>query len=625
MNALPHRIFAPIAAVPHEHIDLSFAQACQRGLQRTLQALFRERLLNQDQLIVEGAISWLPLWSRQSMLRFEGLHIGRIGNCELTGQVSCYQTGERPRALSSSSALIAFVADALPHAVATKNIGRLIRELDNSTENDALCLRYRRQWANELNSAIRTSGQPSLIAMLMNASPEQWHNPALLLEQWGTLGHPWHPGYKTKLGLTPQEVKAMSPEFQANLTLSLAALKADKAHVAMTGDDGNYRTWFAKIFPEHLLMWEAALRQRHQDPGAWLPLPIHPYQATVLPEKFAAEIASGDLLLLPEVQMNATPTMSFRTVVPNGASNLPHIKLPVSLYLTSAQRTVSPKSAAMGPRLTQLLSRIVADEGGFGGTLDFLGEGVGVHFIDPDGNDDRSRHLSVLFRCNPMSKRQASLFPIPAGALFADTPVDGRALVTELVALSYGDHAHGALQFYKQYADTLITAVLGPYLLYGIAFEAHQQNSFIMVDQDCRPVQLLVRDFGDLRVHGPSLQRAALALDVFRKGHTVFELNEPVRDKLLHSVMLCHLSELALLLARSYRHPEAAFWRVLQTSTVDAFERLRNRTDPQRWESERVAVLEAKWPAKALLRMRLCDTSDDVHGEVANPLAGAGR
>lgn len=621
MNATTSRIARSDYSM-YEGSDDSHAEACRRGLQRTLQALFREQLLNLDHLIVEGAISWLPLWSRQAMLRFEGLLVGRIGNCELTGQVSCYQSGERPRVLASSSALIAFVADALPHTVAAIDIGRLIRELDNSNENDALCLRYRRGWADELYTQIRASGQLGLVGMLMKADPAEQYNPALQLEQWGTLGHPWHPGYKTKLGLTAQEVTALSPEFRAELAVPLAALKADKAHVAATFDARDYRAWFGAAFPRHMLAWEGALRLRRHDPRDWLPLPVHPFQASrVLPEKFAAEIARGDLLLLDGVTIPATPTMSFRTVVPDGAPGLPHMKLPVSLRLTSVQRTVSPKSAVMGPRLTAMLTRIVADEAGFGGRLDIVSEDVGVHYLDPDGDDDRARHLSVLFRANPMRKRRPGMFPVPAGALFADSPVDGRALVTELVAAAYGDHAGGALAFYKQYADTVLAAVLGPYLLYGIAFEAHQQNSFIMLDPACRPVQLLVRDFGDLRVHGPSLARAGQALEVFRTGHTVFESEAPVRDKLLHAVMLCHLSELGLLLARSYRHAEAAFWDVLRAATEEAFAQLRGRAEPQRWQRERAAVLEERWPAKAFLRMRLSDTSDDVHGDMPNPLA----
>lgn len=626
MNAISQRITASANDAPDASIDVATAQAAHRGLQRTLQALFREKLLHLEHLIVEGAVSWLPLWSRQSMLRFEGLHIGRIGNCELSGAVSCHQGGERPRTLATASALLAFVADALPRAVAAIDMGRLIRELDNSTANDALCLHYRRQWAGELNGAIRASGHSGLIAMLMQAPPHQLANPSLLLEQWGTLGHPWHPGYKTKVGLTAQEVMSLSPEFRAELALPLAALKAEKAHVATADDGVDYRTWFGTTFPLQMQAWEAALRERGHDPRAWLPLPVHPYQAErLLPEKFAAEIAQGDLLMLPQVQMRATPTMSFRTVVPEGAAGLPHVKLPVSLRLTSVQRTVSPKSAVMGPRLTRMLARMVADEGGFGGKLAIVGEDIGVHYIDPQGDDDRARHLSVLFRSNPMRQRSEALFPVPAGTLFADSPVDGRALVTELVALSCGDHADGALQFFAHYADTVLGAVLGPYLLYGIAFEAHQQNSFIMIDHAGKPVRLLARDFGDLRVHGPSLRRTALTLDVFRPGHNVFETDGPVRDKLLHATMLCHLSELGLLLARSYRFAEDRSWDVLREAAIAAFARLRERTEPGRWHAERHAVLAAAWPAKAFLKMRLSDTSDDVHGVMPNPLARAGR
>ena len=33
-----------------------------------------------------------------------------------------------------------------------------------------------------------------------------------MLEQWGTLGHPWHPNYKTKLGLSTDQVIDFSPD-----------------------------------------------------------------------------------------------------------------------------------------------------------------------------------------------------------------------------------------------------------------------------------------------------------------------------------------------------------------------------------------------------------------------------
>jgi siderophore synthetase component len=618
MNAFSPIAFAP-ELDPHAFLaDVAAAEARQRSLQRTLQALFRENLLPREHLIAEGAVSWLPLWSQQAVLRFEGLQVGRIGNCHLAGPVAYYKVGQRPQPLLTSAALLSCIAAALPGAVGPGDLQRLIHELDNSVENEALCLGYRSAWAQELVAMVGQGRHTHFIAALRDSGMD---NPALLLEQWGTIGHPWHPTYKTKLGLSAQDVVAMSPEFQARLALPLAAIRAGKAHAAMAADDCAYGPWFAATFPNEYARWESALAAQGKDPRAWLPLPLHPFQAQrVIPHKFAAEIANGDLVLLPQVELAASPTMSFRTVVPEGSASLPHIKLPVSLRLTSVQRTVSPKSAVMGPRITRLLGSIVARERGFGGVLDFVGEHVGVHYLDPDGDDDRARHLSVLFRANPMSKRSATRFPVPVGALFAGSPLNGRPLATELVALSFGDHAHGAARFFERYAATVLTAALGAYLAYGVAFEAHQQNSYIMLDPGYAPVQLLVRDFGDLRVHAPTLRETGLDLVAFRPGHSMFESNDPVRDKLLHALMLCHLGELALLLARAYNQPESVFWTILGAETANAFERLRARVNPQRWDSERHALLVADWPAKSFLRMRLSDSSDDLHGHMPNPL-----
>ena len=132
------------------------------------------------------------------------------------------------------------------------------------------------------------------------------------------------------------------------LQVPLAALRSDKAHTAGSKNGQDYRSWFATTFPQLWSRWETSLSRLGRDPGAWLPLPVHPYQAQrLIPRKFSGEIAAGHLLMLPDVCFAASPTMSFRTVVPDGSPILPHVKLPVCLRLTSVQRTVSPKSAVM--------------------------------------------------------------------------------------------------------------------------------------------------------------------------------------------------------------------------------------------------------------------------------------
>jgi D-ornithine---citrate ligase len=608
--------------------DAALRQARERGLIRMLQALFREDLLPAAQLITEGAVSWLPLWSAQALLRFDGLQIGRAGHCRLAGSITYYHNGQRGEAILTAAMLLHRIAKSLPIAAADPvaagdDLRRLAAELDNSLDNDILCLSYRQTWAQRLNHMF-PAGAGGFMTALRNAGLA---NPALLLEQWGTLGHPWHPNYKTKMGLDAADVIALSPEFEAQLQVPVVAVRAACMHVEIDSASGSYRAWFARTFPQAWRQWEAALSMLAADPADWLPLPVHPYQAQrVLPVEFAAEIAAGQLLLLADVTLAATPTMSFRTVAPvvpvvaEGAPTLPHIKLPVGLRLTSVQRTVSPKSAVMGPRLTILLKGIIANEGGFSGALDILAEDVSLHYLDPQGNDDHARHLAALYRANPMSKRTEALFPVPVAALFSESPHDGRPLVTELVRQCDGDHAAGAVVYFERYCATVLRATLSAYLLYGIAFEAHQQNSFIMLSPGSAPMQLLLRDFGDLRIHAPTLQHSGLALALHRPGFTLFDSDEPVRDKLLHAVMLCHLGELAQLLAGAYHCADGLFWDVLRVQIALAFDGLRARTDPARWAAERAAILSADWPAKAFLRMRLSDSSDDVHGTMPNPV-----
>jgi siderophore synthetase component len=598
----------PIAADPTQH------NARQRGLQRTLQALFREQLLEPGHLIHDHHASWLPLWGQRAMLRFEGLRLGRIGNLQLDGAISLLHPGRPPQLLETPSALLAGIAPSLPGPPAAADVQRLSIELENSTANDALCLAYRSGWAEELSANLRERHQHFLAALRASRHA----NAPLLLEQWGTLGHPWHPNYKTKLGLDPADVMALSPEFQAQFHLPLAALRAAKAHVAFAAEGEDYRSWFGRTYPQAWQAWLAAMQASGLPHEGWLPLPLHPYQASrQLPQLFAREIADGDLLLL-DAEMPATPTMSFRTVAPSGSAQLPHIKLPVSLRLTSVQRTVSPKSAVMGPRVSRMLSAIIASEGGFGGTLAIVPEQCGIHVLDAD--DDRARHLAALYRANPAACVAPGMLAVPVGALFAESPFSGRPLATEAVALCCRDDAAGAQEFFRQYAATILRAVLSAYLLYGVAFEAHQQNSFIVLDPAYRPVQLLVRDFGDIRIHRPTLERSGHTLQAHRPGHTLFDDAGIVRDKLLHAVLLCHVSELALLLARSYDCDEDAFWRIFAHELATAFDTLRGHADPARWEQERAALLEAGWPAKSFLRMRLSDSSDDALGSMPNPL-----
>jgi len=84
---------------------------------------------------------------------------------------------------------------------------------------------------------------------------------------------------------------------------------------------------------------------------------------------------------------------------------------------------------------------------------------------------------------------------------------------------------------------------------------------------------------------------------------------------------MCHLGELVLLSARHFDIPQALLWNDLATQVSQCFDDLREQVEPQRWATERQALLEQDWPAKSFMRMRLLESHADIVGRLRNPLS----
>ncbi|WP_439889061.1 IucA/IucC family protein [Pseudomonas sp. MBLB4123] len=606
-----------------DHLIQALPAARERSFQRLLQALLREDLLNPRDLQSDTQQRCsLPLDESGTRLQFGHLMPGRMGSWDLRGSVVLHRGQALPYELQYPSELLYLLSAKLDCAASAPTLARLATELDDSLYNDTLCLAYHQCWNRQLQHGRPHDTTDSLLARLLAGADQG--NPTLLLEQWGTLGHPWHPNYKTKLGLGTERVIALSPEFEARVPVTLCAVHRRCVHVEALPDTGEAMQWWRQRFPEAARDLGAALREQGLDPEDYLPLPAHPWQAQeVLPELFAREIAERQLILTDIHAFQGHPSMSFRTLLPEGSRLAPMVKLPVSLRLTSVQRTVSPRSARMGPRVSQLLLRILRDEPEMAEVLSVVPERLGMHYSPQPADDERARHLSVLYRDNPMDLVGSGEMAVPVGSLFAGDLAD-QPLLRQWVALSQGSEAgDAALAFFRDYIAVVLPGLLGMYLVYGVAFEAHQQNSFMLMGRDGRPRRLLVRDFGDIRIHRPSLHAHGLDLELHDPKMTLLDDAGFVRDKLLHTTFMCHLGELALLCARHWRMPEQLFWAALAEQVEQCFQALRQRVEQRRWASEYQALLVQDWPAKAFMRMRLEDSHADIVGRLRNPLSRA--
>lgn len=613
-----------------EHEATALRNAERNALRRVVRCLFAEKIIDKDMLVFapHGQGAWLPLWQRMALVYFEDLHAAPANTFINHGAITLIEHKGAHMAIETAAQLIDILRDSFDFAPGDDGVAGLKADMANSVANDALARIYREAWNAELTERIAATGAKGFADYLRRHAATG--EAAVLLDQWGSLeGHPFYPTWKSKPDLNPEQVAALSPEFNATVSVRIAALHADHAYLERMPHVPGYHDWFAEQFPTLWADWKAGLNARRLNEADWLPLPIHSWHLDHFVRlEYAAEIEEG-ILILEGPDVETRPTMSFRTMMPQLSGTVPFIKLPMALWLTSEQRSLQAKSIHMGPRISAVIQRILAAENGFGHTLEIFPEEVALHYKHAIRQEDRpGRHLSVAYRASKEAfDRNDGLLPITVAALLTDGPASGRPLITELIerAGAADDPALAVEAYFRLYARVVTRPVLSIYLLYGIALEAHQQNTSVLFDADGMPRSLLIRDFGDGRTYAPLLNARGYELKPYVHPGilpTVFNDDiEPVRTFVVDACFVCHLHEVALLLTRQYSLAPTRLWEVLREETEAAFDAIRARVEPELWLRERTAFLEQPWSTRSVLRMHLLKYADyRLQHELPNPL-----
>lgn len=630
LTTQPIPISQPAHAVPSAPQETAaFSQ--HNALRRLVRCLFAEGILDQSALVFapHGRAAWFPLWDQHALVYFSDLWAAPANTYLLQGTITLVKADGTRAAIDTPAQLIDLLAPRFDFSPTADSLAGLKNDVANSVANDALARGHRLHWNAALRQAVEAAGGRGLVD-----HARRHHTPrdaAVLLEQWGSLeGHPFYPTWKTKPQLSPAEVEQLSPEFDARVPVRIAALRADMAYVERMPHVADYRAWFAEQFPEVWQRWKDGLAAHHLHEREWLPLPIHSWHLEhCVKDTYAAEIAEG-VLVTDGPDIDTRPTMSFRTMVPQLPGATPFIKLPLALWLTSEQRSLQAKSIHMGPRISTVIERILADEHGLEGRLEIFPEEVALHYRHAVRQEDRpGRHLSVAYRAAAKAlDRSDGLLPITVATLFTASPVSGRPLVTELIEQGRAEQAapEAVGAYFRQYARTVTQPVVAIYLLYGIGLEAHQQNTSVLCAEDGSPRGLLIRDFGDGRTFAPLLEARGHTLQPYVHPGilpTVFSDDiEPVRTFVLDACFVCHLHELALALTHEYQLPPTWLWEILHEETAAAFDAVRERVEPALWHAERAQFLQAPWPTRSVLRMHLQQYADyRLQHRLPNPLA----
>lgn len=470
---------------------------------------------------------------------------------------------------------------------------QLYLEFTQSIENEALFLAYKDFWAYQLKREVYRCGHANFLTWAKHElEPDTRYQ---LMEQWGSLGHPYHPNAKAKLGFSLHETVQYSPEFQPEFKVIWLQL-----------DEKIQRRYrFVKAYPNGLQFPNNAI-------------PVHPWQwHNIIKHKFKEALARHQVYQV-EHETKVSPTLSFRTVIPKCNPNY-HIKLSTAIHTTSAMRTVSPSSAYNGPRISEVLCRILNAESNFDNSLEILCDVEGAHYDDGLAStlDSHSKHLAYIMRESPLLKVKASDTVIPLASLFAPCPINNKPLLVSIIEQQHISPA----DFFNCYSYLLLKGQLALYLKYGIALESHQQNTLLVFDENFEYKKHINRDLGGIRISTQQLSDAGYALGLHSSSIILADTQEKLRNKFIHANLQSNLQYWIQCLHQYFNIPIKLGWKIVRGNILRIVSELDKSKGCAHITKELDAILSQPWKQKSLLRMRINpNCEDDIYQTINNPM-----
>ncbi|MFJ9867924.1 IucA/IucC family protein [Streptomyces sp. NPDC101165] len=316
----------------------------------------------------------------------------------------------------------------------------------------------------------------------------------LSAEQALLLGHPLHPTPKSREGLTEAEARLYSPEVRGSFPLHWMAVAP-----SLLATDSAWTERGRPVPADHLTQRLAGTALPL--PDGCCALPLHPWQAREIRhrEPVAALLDSGALRDLGPLGPDWHPTSSVRTVHQSGAPAM--LKLSLGLRITNSRRENLRKELHRGVEVHRLLrSGLFKQWQAVHPGFDIVRDPAWLAVDDPDGRPVPG--LDVVIRHNPFAPADdvgcvaglVSPRPLAEPGTNA-TPMHGpwphrsrlAQLVARLSARTGRPVGAVAAEWFLRYLEQVVRPVLWLDSEAGIALEAHQQNTLLLLDRDGWP------------------------------------------------------------------------------------------------------------------------------------------
>jgi siderophore synthetase component len=380
-----------------------------------------------------------------------------------------------------------------------------------------------------------------------------------------TGAHPYHPGYKSRIGFTLDDNGRYAPECAPGVAPLLLAARRERCQWSVSRDVEG-RDPLSLLSGAERAAFCMQLTKRGLHPADYLPLPVHPWQWDAAVEASChAAFARDELVPIGVLDDRYVPQQSIRTLANADRRNAPSLKLAMSLVNTSTSRVLAPHTVRNAAPISDWLADVVV-RGDWPEPLVrpvLLKEIAGVGYVPQAPVAGQYGALACIWRESVHRHLVAGEAALPATAI-THVDADGRPLIADWV------ERHGARVWVRRLVERAWLPVLHLLWREGAALESHAQN-MVLLHRDGMPERVALKDFHDgVRYSRRWLSGAAPALDAPPPEHARINPNsfvetddaDELRDFTADALFFVNLAEIAWFFECHFDLDEAGFWAI---------------------------------------------------------------
>lgn len=310
-------------------------------------------------------------------------------------------------------------------------------------------------------------------------------------EQALIFGHAMHPTPKSRQGIPDSRKSQYSPELKGQFLMHYFAAKKS---IVLEGSSMELTvTEWIKGYIRQQKPLKSHPIQNYINAAEWSIIPVHPLQAEWLISRSEVRrwLDNGELHDLGQLGEVFKATSSLRTLYHEEAPFM--LKVSVPIKVTNSLRINKSRELESGGEIMRLLDTPVGDVSRLYPGFHIVNDPAYITLLSKEHTESG---FEVVLRMNPFTKESSGQVTVIAALVQQAIPGSKSRIGNMITAIAQRERrttAEVSLDWFKRYLKLSLCPMLWMYKKYGIALEAHQQNSVIRLE-DGYPAQFYYRD-----------------------------------------------------------------------------------------------------------------------------------